>query len=136
MEPNLDRLKLWSDELKTTTKMQGSGRLRNGDKYCCLGIAIEVAMAQGVEVVVKENVMTEMGLSETGTYGYDGEINHLPPIVAEWYGINQTPVLYDPDNHGAAISAISLNDVEHRSFPRIAAAIDATYNLNEAEADG
>ncbi len=121
----LDRVRLWAEELERTTKPQTTGHLHAtsrtiGDSFCCLGIACEVAIANGLEVDVSgyHSMMV-----------YDNSADILPTSVADWYGIDADPLLDVEDEY--ADSASALNDDEGFTFVQIAAAIRNTY-LEEA----
>jgi hypothetical protein len=141
--PNLERLKLWADELLTTTAEQGKGNLRLGDKYCCLGIAIEVAIANGCEVRVErfpDKVHT--GQDNGEIYRYDETSDVLPVSVRDWYGVGPNPPVGIENNSGVAkcsdsdchchngkICATDANDEKNWSFKQIGEGIIDLYGL-------
>jgi hypothetical protein len=127
--PNLDRLKLWADELiNNTERVQGQGHLRDGDKYCCLGVAVEVAMANGCEVIA-------LG-GDNGLWRYDGCLDFLPSSVANWYGVSHNPAVGISDACREAgcgcrnqVSATGANDDKNWTFRQIGEGIRQFYGL-------
>lgn len=124
-QPNKGNLRLWVEGLRSGQFTQGTGTLkrRRPDgtyQYCCLGVACEVAKANGVPLVEEK--------PDEWSY-FDGEGSALPAAVIEWLGMSGT----DPDVRPGT-SAISANDgVDTWSFERIADGIVATYNLEETD---
>lgn len=141
MTPNKERIKLWVDALRSGKYKQTVGQLRNLNPeltvngkarpvgYCCLGVACEVAIDNGITFV------------EYGDLDWGGWLA-LPPQVAEWLG------LYDDDGELAAFPTISdepaawgektwesqkftradiANDELHWSFAQIADAVEKKY---------
>jgi hypothetical protein len=135
--PNLERLRLWVDDLLTTTASQRKGTLRRDDSYCCLGRAIEVAMANGCEVEVAVKAW-----GESTVYTYDGVADFLPREVAVWYGIPSNPTVGERSQSkgdcatpgcpcgGRGISATEANDGEGWSFKQIGESIRKHYRLD------
>lgn len=135
--PNLERLRLWADELISGNREQGEGALRLGDDYCCLGVAVEVAMANGCKV---EAVLE----AEDKPWEYDGSRDFLPQSVSTWYGVNHNPMVGenpsadtcpDPDcvcRDG--LRATEANDTEEWSFKQIGESIKKFYGLDAADA--
>lgn len=121
--------------LRTTKKQQGRSRLArylNSRKreYCCLGIACEVAIKDGLKLKHnKETIAFYGGKTETvTTYGddYDSSYSLLPGNVVEYYGFNSSdPRLVTAD--GDASSATFLNDDLRYNFEKIADAFERTY---------
>jgi hypothetical protein len=119
--PNKDNLNLWCDALMSGDYVQGHARLctvgRDGepDKWCCLGVACDVAARNGVE----------MHISDDGIRRYfDGMAAYLPKKVEEWLGVPD----FNPDLAGERASA--WNDSHHLSFPEIAEMIKNEFGLN------
>lgn len=70
---NKERMWMWTRALKSGQYKQGQGSMRDsGGGYCCLGVAMDIAFANGCEVTGVENW---------------GVTSSLPPKVAEWYGL-------------------------------------------------
>lgn len=96
MALNKKRVKLLIHALKTTRRKQGRGRLCKDNTYCCLGIACEVAIANGCKVE-KDRVGKQVS--------YDGETAYLPQSVKNWYGFNtnEPDLLIDGHVEGATV---------------------------------
>jgi hypothetical protein len=119
----------WVQALRSGEFKQDNGRLAKIDaqgnkSYCCLGVACEVAVRDGLllDVVEKE------GICECCTPKYltfDGEPNHLPPSVQAWLGLPR------PNPRVGILSATELNDMTKMSFDEIADRIEIFYELNE-----
>lgn len=126
-QPNKQRLKLWVDALRNAQFAQGTGSLASRKidgtfEYCCLGVACEVAMANGLEV------QTDMRGAFGTLKAYDGSDLTLPFTVVGWYGLSgKDPLLRD----GLEDLASSLNDDFGWDFDQIANAIVTTYELEE-----
>lgn len=132
--PNLGRLKLWADELiNNTEREQGQGHLREGEKYCCLGVAVEVAMANGLAV--------DASVSITGLWRYNQISDFLPDSVSEWYGISHNPAVGEEETgQGCAdpacfcntghVSATDANDEKKWTFKEIGEGIRKFYKLD------
>lgn len=122
--PNLDRIRLWRDELKNGEHVQGQLHLttvgKDGTKrHCCLGVACLVAIKNGLSIDTTTYI--EDGVAAVA---YDGEECILPTTVAEWYGISASPMLKTIDG---TYTAVTLNDIHRLAFPEIADSISKTY---------
>ena len=120
--PNKPRLRMWARALKSGQYQQGKGFMRtNNGKYCCLGVAMDIALANGCEVTATENW---------------GRTSVMPPKVAEWYGLptgnGSDPRLDEVNalkNDYARMRASTLNDMPV-SFGIIADRIIYTFDLD------
>jgi len=104
---NKENIKKWIDALRSGDYMQGSGWLHNvkENEYCCLGVACELAIRDGVDVRVEV----------CGDFcSYDGSTTALPMSVISWLGVNGSNPL----------SAIEMNDERGMSFDEIANVIE------------
>lgn len=137
-ESNKENMRKWVDALRSGEFQQGSGRLSVDGTYCCLGVACEVAIREGVPVE-----KTRVGASGQykKVYRYDETALFLPVAVQDWLGLSsvEPTVLYDctdddctPSDDGTH-SVVSLNDSEMQPFEVIADALERTY-LKPAEA--
>lgn len=123
-QPNKARLRLWVEQLRSGTYRQGSNVLAgkwpldDEFRYCCLGVACEVAVRHGAEVVVER---------DKGLKTYDGQQLLLPASVVEWFGLEHNNPYLRPDYS----SASNLNDNFMLSFNEIADAIEQTFDLRE-----
>lgn len=135
VQPNLDNIRAWVAALRSGKYTQGRGALIrvewDGDKYCCLGVACEVALEAGV--ALEHQVL--------GSYHYfsGGNTGVLPAAVARWLGVLTTnPLLRVPPHlvkagMGDPETAISLNDQRKFTFEQIAEAIEYTFLKEEPQ---
>jgi hypothetical protein len=122
---NKDRMRMWTRALKSGQYEQGKGFMRTSDnKYCCLGVAIDLALANGCK--------------KTGAEDW-GKTSRLPDAVAEWYGLptgdQSDPRLLEvgsvlPRDKYSLPQASRLNDKEV-PFPQIADRIIYTFQLDQ-----
>lgn len=134
MSANLANIKKWHDALVSGKYDQTTGKLRDDhaddtdDKaYCCLGVACEAAILDGValewagaEYRLKQDV--EHLDPEEGCTIWETE---LPPVVQAWLGVwDENPDLLTEEG---TKPAIVLNDTERWTFDQIAKAIRRTW---------
>lgn len=127
-EEQKGRIRKLVEYLRTTKRKQGRGilaqRTNKSIKYCCLGLACELAMAEGLPI---ERTRTYPNAAAY-QYGTDKSLSSsvLPQVVREWYGFSRfDPILSDED--GFANTASGLNDDSKYNFKRIADAFERTY---------
>lgn len=116
---NKENLLLWVQALESGQFRQGRERLKRAGlgayEYCCLGVACELAMANGAPVL--ETFIDD-------TIRFNDEIGYLPEAVQDWLGIpDEDPAL---DGH---VSAAQANDGRGMSFIEIAALVREFYGL-------
>lgn len=146
------RLRSFIKSLRTTKKSQGHGSLNyynREDKkrhFCCLGIACEVAIKDGLELEkrsgkrasgVDDYVVTEYKDFKYGETQWNGST--LPVDVVEWYGLpNQNPELSFPTLEekktvskqgypSSGLSAATVNDSLRFDFKHIADLFEYNY---------
>jgi hypothetical protein len=121
MQPNKERIRLWVEALESGNYKQGVGTLRNpsfapgGYSYCCLGVAIEVAVNNGYSNETAESMHSYGGILTTD--------------LLEWYGLSGVNT-YVGDvviGVGHGVRATEANDELYWEFPRIAQAIRDRY---------
>lgn len=134
LPPNIQ---LWVDALRSGKYEQGTGWLARRDsptdtyKYCCLGVACDVAVKNGLDLDV-----TEQQYGGASYFEYNARDVSLPLAVADWLGVDGTSI-YLPNPHQNRIDkrrevpAITLNDDFLCSFAVIADAIEKKYFLKE-----
>jgi hypothetical protein len=76
-----ENAKKWIKALKSGKYKQGNGYLREGDKYCCLGVACELYIEDGNQLFV------EKPNPDNDVYLYDGAHSSLPEVVLKWLGL-------------------------------------------------
>lgn len=138
--PNIARLRLWAQELKTTTLEQGKVALERDNRYCCLGIA-EVVRAR--ECRVAPVLRSDDGCALAGPSAE----------TDKWYGMRQggdaierhdgrsfRPNLFDlplrfPDIE-RPVYPWEANDDFGKTFPEIGVAVDEFCDRMEAMQEG
>lgn len=127
--PNRENVKKWVDALRSGKYAQGMGYLNKDGKFCCLGVACDLAYKDGVDVQRDQRV-------SDGAYTYGGQHGYPPTTVTEWLGLEtvaaatslddeQDIVINTPD--GGYIRATEANDDDGWAFDQIADAIEKTY---------
>lgn len=117
--PTLYALKLWVEALRSGKYKQAVSVLRSGDRFCCLGVACELAVDAGVA--------ERSGDGYSDSYG--SEVGKLPVEVVFWLGL-KTSYGEIPGRK----SLIAMND-SGRSFSEIADIIESEpEGLFKAEA--
>lgn len=115
--------KLWFKKLEETELKQGKGALcTRNNEYCCLGIACEVAIENGLLI---EKWMDEKYSDNVHLYGKRNEdisSAYLPSIVSDWLGMKT--IEGAPVNEPMSLSKVDdscaiMND-EGLSFKEIA----------------
>lgn len=136
MEPNKERIQLWVDALRSGKYKQGrhalAYELDNQKFFCCLGVACEVAIENGLEIEV-----TRQGESCRTCIFYDLSEGLLPTRVQKWFGLpSLNPVVHHTNSTTKRcwlwMSLSGLND-NGTPFEQIAIDIENTY-LNTKEA--
>ena len=103
----------WIAALRSGEYTQGRGQLRDGDKFCCLGVLCDL-----------HTNLTHKADWE-GEYYAGQSRSSLPRIVAEWAGVNDD----DPELNDAPASVwndgTNDEDIKPHSFLEIADLIEA-----------
>lgn len=89
---NKDRLRMWVRALRSGQYQQGKNFLRKDNRYCCLGVAMDLALANGVKCDNPDWGKTAL----------------LPPQVIDWFGLD-----------GGATGSRGLNDRLTRASNRM-----------------
>lgn len=106
---------LWVTALRSGKYQQGQGALLRNGKYCCLGVACEVAIAHGVPI---------SRVLRGGDTLFGGAGEQLPGIVRDWLGlVNMNGVYVEDDFSPRALYAD--NDHCWKSFAQIADIIES-----------
>lgn len=134
---NKERVRLWVDALRNPELIQGFELLakRSGPdepwEQCCLDVAIQVAMANGVELRVGSVPSATHGC-EKRTYWDSGAGNStsLPGVVRDWYGFGARHVSGLAYN-GEYCTAIQLNDELKLTFLQIADVLEQNFLSDE-----
>lgn len=141
---NKDNMLIFLPELRSGKYKQTKGHLADESGYCCLGVACEVSIANGVQL--RKTLTDAYGgaIFDFRSGHYDVSAYSLPDVVMEWLGVPDydlkvvvTPEEFEVlrvailNEHGTNLSedlvwASELND-QQWSFSRIADAIEAAY---------
>lgn len=131
VKPNKANIGKWVHALRSGEFTQGNGRLckietlvdgREEKYFCCLGVACELALADGVYMtkIISENIVF-----------YDGSPGTLPLQVRSWLGIqlDDPRVTLSPNgvDYPIKYSLTHVNDGLRLAFAQIADAIEAEY---------
>lgn len=128
--PNKERIRLLVDALRSGNYQQGNAvlgyrdRETGTDRFCCLGVATEVAIANGCLLTRVDGVANGKSAFIYEDGGEEDSITrgiYLHPVVQEFYGLDS----YNP-RLGAGHAA-DLNDVNHWDFGQIAQAFEDTF---------
>lgn len=121
---------LWISELRSGKWIQGTGALCQSGKHCCLGVACELAIKDGVPI--EKTVNWGEPVYYGGYHGFT-----LPPAVLGWLGLQDdvgslTSVVQV--KYTQCTSLASMNDVG-ATFPQIADIIEKglVRNGNQGE---
>jgi hypothetical protein len=135
-------MRKWVAGLRSGEFSQGVGNLRlrltdNVMAYCCLGIACEISMANGVRLVRSSTGGGYLDLDDPGV----GQVylnSVLPKSVREWLGTEHSdPVLSsDPQVDDITVTATHANDTLKWNFNKIADEIEKYYELSENNGEG
>lgn len=122
-----DNAKKWVEALRSGEFKQGQLALceitEDGDNYCCLGVACQVAVDAGLPVTV-----TERDLNGRRRRTYDHERTALPTTVRDWLGLSTPGGAYHKhlaDTPGTAYSLMGHNDSDKFDFNQIADIIES-----------
>lgn len=112
--------KRWVEALRSGEFKQGRGTLCDGtfgdDKYCCLGVACELAAREGLVTRQGSNVVRF--IIEERSYTL-----YLPPEVRDWLGLREFGGTFDIASE-ARKSLVNEND-NGKSFSEIADIIES-----------
>lgn len=138
-EVNRANIQLWIEALESGHYQQGTGVLRRGDQYCCLGVACDLAVRAGVA-----QAFEPAPHEQKWRYGAPGEgigeaaSIHLPPVVRDWLGLEDSSPLVvtsaaweDGDMLILERNFLTTLNDHGSTFPYIAALIRATYLQEE-----
>ena len=109
-----ENAKKWVADLRSGKYKQGKGSLNCDGKLCCLGVACEVAIQNGVKVQVIKTKIDDAS--------YDGGFGFLPESVRDWLGLRTVDGEYKTgDCHYTSLA--KLND-KGKTFAEIADIIE------------
>lgn len=114
---NKDVKELWLTALRSGEYEQGHGNLRNGDKFCCLGVLCDLA-------VKHSGLPIEVMLANGRLMGYDECFIYPPTSVIIWSGIESFNGRFTVNGKEDFLDV--LNDSEF-SFAQIADVIEREF---------
>lgn len=116
LNPNAE---LWAKALESGEYKQGRLRLRTVDnKFCCLGVACDLAIKAGVPGVSWQHDLFANWEVLEQPYNMCRHTSYLPETVRTWLGLRTFSGILVID--GLQTDLVSLNDDERKSFRRIA----------------
>lgn len=86
-EVKAERLKLWTAALRSGEYAQAKGYLKTDDGYCCLGVACEVAIENGLDIETDDDLGYKSKTTYTGESYYENSV--MPREVMDWYGLEE-----------------------------------------------
>lgn len=109
-----DNRRLWVEALRSGRYNQVAVVLGNEKGFCCLGVACEVAIANGVDI--------PKGVSDLGcyTYGKEQVTGCLPSEVQDWLGLATSDGMLRLGSLTPCDSLATLNDEARWNFDQIA----------------
>lgn len=120
-EQQKEHRKLWIEALRSRKYKQGKNQLRDyNNNYCCLGVACEIAIKNGLNI----NVALEGRI-----YSYDGVDDILPDNVRNYYGLVTNHGSYQTGKYKEQRSLVEDNDDYQYEFIKIS-------NIIEKEPEG
>lgn len=123
---NKENLRLWIEALRSGRFRQGQGELKQilaeGTLHCCLGVACEAALENGVVMQITEKDLTEkMGVKHISVR-FGGTFGDLPDAVRTWLGTVYTNPMITTE-----VNAVAANDRLLWSFDQIADELERLY---------
>lgn len=146
---NKDNMRTWIQALESGNYTQGHQYLLADGKYCCLGVACEVAKLNGLDVKTQKPNLNSLE-DVSAVVSFNEDFYGLPQVVSLWLGVcNSTLCVYnpaspeeheikrvikacecDPESSDPCIISVDvLNDVYGYTFEQIADALRVTYGL-------
>lgn len=123
--PNQEIMREWVAALRSGDYLQGRGRLKTDNQYCCLGVLCDIAVKHGVlpQPIVHETPGTD-GVHTIALYGA-GAILMPPGVVNKWADI-PSALDYFKLNGLHSRDLASMND-NGKSFAEIADLIEESW---------
>jgi hypothetical protein len=113
--------------LRSGEYSQTTGRLRDANGFCCLGVLCDIAVKEGVVPTWTEDLDPD-GVQRYGImYPTALHTATLPPVVKEWAGMQSDNGSYNRDEEGYYTEALSSDNDGGASFGKIANFIEERY---------
>lgn len=134
---NKGNIRKWVAALRSGEYEQGTGFLNKNGKWCCLGVACDLAVKDGVDVAV---AVGGPGDRQEGATTYNGHHGYMPGTVDDWlggigqeagFGSDELDIIIGTDSEGYELAASSANDDAGWDFNQIADAIEKKYLAEE-----
>jgi len=122
--------KKWIAVLRSGEYQQANGKLRDGDKFCCLGIACDISglgewIAYGNQET-EDNILYGYKIIDRGYCDLYLPKETLPVMVMDWLGITVNGLLsHSSDYCGVQIVSLADANDEGMSFEEIADIIES-----------
>jgi hypothetical protein len=129
-----ERIQRWVAALRSGEYKQTTQVLHNDQGYCCLGVACDLysktpeGQTSGWANHPSQRNEQKIGF-EFATPDADAYLDILPPAVAGYYGLEQSPVIKNPKGHGYFDTLGALND-HGAPFHTIANLIEKEFLAN------
>lgn len=114
---NSENIRKWIEALRSDEYTQTMWSLRKEYGYCCLGVACDLAIKNGVNMTVTYD-------EDEAEYKYNSTGGLLPTVVMEWLGVNEPNPSVDVGTYREKLA--ELND-QGENFANIADFIESTY---------
>jgi len=132
---NKENMRLWVAGLRSGRFAQGRGALKvvevgGRKRYCCLGVACEIAKENGVPVLEAISISTGTG----AVFYFDWVGGSLPFSVREWLGVGSENPIIGQEHGNDPVYACQANDgLPPMTFEQIAYALVEYYRLEEPD---
>jgi len=121
---NKNNIQEWVKALRSGDYEQIDGALRINEKYCCLGVACDIALKSG-------DLTDDYRWETSDRFGTEEDFysTALPSVVVDWLGLkaNQHDPMLVSENGEEAHSASNWNDGQQASFNDIADMIEGNF---------
>lgn len=109
-----DNAKAWVAALRSGKYEQGRGYLKVGNLFCCLGVACDIAVKNGVDIEVTDT-------------SYDGETKVMPEVVTAWLGLRNEEGYYETRNDYNLLvgKRLTIDNDDGKTFEEIADIIES-----------
>lgn len=123
---NTERVQKLVDALRSGEYQQGKGRLRDGNKFCCLGVACDVFKREtsigGWDEL--EGCGCHFSIKSDDGLTIQSSMNYLIDSIVNWFGFpDSNPVIKGETTTNAS----TLNDQYGHDFNAIAGAFERTF---------
>lgn len=110
----------WIEALRSGEYPQTVGFLHDAKGYCCLGVACEIYIKEGLPLPTGRIEY----FSSTFYYGDENETESLPPEVQNWLGLSSISGQFYNSKTGQVDELVNWND-DLKSFNEIADLIES-----------